>query len=219
MLPQDPIIESQLAALQHEFGEQPNLDWYDEYLQVVANVDEWKFAAGDYFSPAPYEAERSGFPSPRLVKKQYKNVDEARWLGKYCGGFHQGRHIVTVMPSESSIQAIDADLFGISKNGAITIRSISCKSMHRPGRRNSKVIGMRRFVELAHDSKLYMGVGEGGAWFVFVYKYLSDRPMAAHGYSNGISSESSWEFHYNESGKLDKITSGSGVLWARRTQF
>ncbi|WP_155623717.1 hypothetical protein [Burkholderia territorii] len=216
MLPQDPVIESQLAALQRDFGDQPKLDWYDEYLRVIATVDEWKFSTGDYFSPAPYEAERSGFPSPKLVKKQYKDVDEARWLGKYCAGFQEGRHIVTVMPSEPSIQAVDADFFNVREDGEINIRSISCKSMHRPGKRSSRVIGMRRFVQLERDLKLYVGVGEGGAWFAFVYQYFSGRPKVAHGYSNGSASASSWEFHYDDAGKLNEITSGSGVLWRRR---
>ncbi|WP_321884150.1 hypothetical protein [Burkholderia cepacia] len=90
MLLQESLIKNQLGALHCEFEGQPKLDWYDEYLRVASTIDEWRFSTGDYFSPAPYEAERGGFPSPKLVKRKYKDVDEARWLGKYCAGFLGG---------------------------------------------------------------------------------------------------------------------------------
>ncbi|MCC4104756.1 hypothetical protein [Serratia ureilytica] len=216
MILDNSVIQFQLEELWRNFEGQPSLDWYEEYLRVAATVDEWKFSSGDYFSPAPYEAERGGFPSPRLIKKPYRDVDEARWLGKYCSGFVAGNHTVTVMPSEPNIQALDADFYSAGKDGEITIQSISCKSMSRPGRRNSRIIGMRRFFELGSDSKLYMGVGEGGSWFVFVYKYFSGRPVSARGYSDGGASESGWEFHYDDAGGLIKITTGSSVMWARK---
>ncbi|MGI0508791.1 hypothetical protein [Burkholderia cepacia] len=215
MLLQESLIKNQLEALHCEFEGQPKLDWYDEYLRVASTIDEWRFSTGDYFSPAPYEAERGGFPSPKLVKRKYKDVDEARWLGKYCAGFLGGQHLVTVMPGEPSIQALDADFFNMTEEGGVTILSISCKSMHRLERRSSRVIGLRRFINLGKDSKLYMGVGEGGACFAFLYEYLSDRPVAARGASNRTGSEARWEFHYDDAGELNKITSGPSVMWEK----
>ncbi|MCP1107735.1 hypothetical protein M6G53_20400 [Serratia nevei] len=216
MILEDSLIKHQLAELRHDFEGQPNSDWYDEYLRTTDAIDEWRFSSGDYFSPVPYEAERSGFPSPKIIKKSYETVDEARWRGKYCAGFLAGQHLVTVMPSEPNIQALDADFFSVSEEGIITIRSISCKSMHRPGKRSSRVIGMRRLNDLGEGGKLYLGVGEGGAWFVFIYKYLRERPVTALGYSNLATSGSGWEYHYDELGGLSEITSGSGVIWVKK---
>lgn len=215
MLLQEPLIQTQLEALQCEFEEQPGLDWYDEYLRLISTIDEWKFSTGDYFSPVPYEAERGGFSSPKIVKRKYEDADEARWLGKYCAGFVEKRHLITVMPGEPNIQTLDADIFSLTEDETITIRSISCKSMHRPERRNSRMIGMRRFIDLGVDSKLYVGVGEGGARFAFLYRYLSGRPVIAHGASNKTNSEAYWEFRYDEFGKLNKITSGPSVVWEK----
>lgn len=87
MLLDMPMVKSMLDDLRKQFQVFDTTHSYSDYLACCDLVDEWKFSDGDYFGHLPYSDERMGFSSPRLMKRKYANVDEARWLGKYGAGF------------------------------------------------------------------------------------------------------------------------------------
>jgi hypothetical protein len=219
MILENPEIKSYLAELRQEFETLPKLDWYDEYLKISSNVDEWKFSSGDYFFPIPYSEESNGSPSARLMKRSYKNVDQARWLGRYCAGFLAGKHLVTVMPSEPNMEALDACLFSAKNPGTIEFKYINCKFIDTPSKRESKVAGMHRWIDLKDNNKLHLGVGERGAGFIFLYKYSSGQPIMAQGYtslelSGGIPDFVRF-FHYDNEGNINKVTSSASLIWSK----
>lgn len=215
MLIEMPKVADMLAALQKrlESGNAKNL--YDQFLALKDSVEEWKFSSGDYFSCLPYEEQRQGFSAPKLLKKRYESIDEARWLGKYSAGFHDGKHVVTVMPGQRTIRALSADLYS-ENDGVVEIYSATYKGIDHPGKVTSRVTAIARMEPLDELRDVYAAVGEGGAFSAYLYTYSAERkPLSAVAFSKGWTGESQWNFYYDSTGELERITSGPAILWAR----
>ena len=215
MLLEESIVENMLTTLRQEFESFDTTNFYGRYLELRDSVDDWKFSSGDYFSCLPYEEQRQGFSAPKLLKKRYESVDEARWLGKYSAGFRDGRHVVTVMPSQKTVRALSADLYS-EDDGVINVCSITYKGIDHPEKVTSRLTGIARMKPFDESRKVYVAVGEGGAFAIYLYTYSADaKPLTARAFSKGWTSESQWDFHYDSSGELDRITAGPATLWAR----
>ncbi|MEK6357583.1 MAG: hypothetical protein V4796_32840 [Burkholderia cenocepacia] len=215
MLLEEPIVENMLATLRQEFESFDTTNLYNRYREIRDSVDDWRFSSGDYFSCLPYEEQRQGFSAPKLLKKRYESVDEARWLGKYSAGFRAGKHVVTVMPGQKTVRALSADLYR-EDDGVIDVCSITYKGIDHPEKVTSRVIGIARMKPLDESSKVYVAVGESGAFAVYRYTYSADgKPLTALAFSKGWTRESQWDFHYDSSGELDQITAGPATLWTR----
>ncbi|WGS42427.1 hypothetical protein LFL97_02505 [Burkholderia sp. JSH-S8] len=215
MLLEMPKIVGLLSTLQQRFDSFDTKILYDRYLALKDSADEWKFSSGDYFSCLPYEEERQGFSTPKLLKKRYENVNEARWLGKYSAGFRDEKHVITVMPGQKTVRALSADFYD-EYDGAIEVCSVTHKGIDHPEKVVSRVTGIARMEPLDESRKVYVGVGEGGAFAIYLYTYSSQgKPLNAVAFSKGWTGESGWDFHYDSAGELARITSGPATLWAR----
>jgi hypothetical protein len=77
-----PKINLVLSQLKERFDKFNTSDMYDKYLQLASSISEWRVTVnGPYFNPLPYYEEITVGETPKLVKRKYKNMDEARWLG------------------------------------------------------------------------------------------------------------------------------------------
>ncbi|WP_152036576.1 hypothetical protein [Burkholderia pyrrocinia] len=215
MLLETPVIANALALLQGEFESIDKKYLYDRYLVLKDSIEDWKFSSGDYYSCLPYEEQRQGFSSPKLLKKRYESVDDARWLGKYSAGFRDGKHVVTVMPGQKTVQALSADFYD-ENEGVIDVRSVTYKGIDHPEKVISRVTGVARMMSLDELRKVYVAVGDGGAFAVYLYTYSAEhRPLSSVAFSKGWTGESQWNFHYDAVGELERITSGPATLWTR----
>ena len=206
-----------LNELRHDFQLIDVSKLYSNYLDRFDSVTEWKFSSGDYFAPIPYESERMGFSPAALIKKKYKSVDEARWLGKYCAGFASGRHVLTVLPGQRTIQALDVTLYD-EIDTHLKMLTISFKGIDEPETMRSQIRGIRKLISRPDNTKLEVGVGIGGAFSISLYQYSNEgRPMKVREFSKGWSSEAEWQYHYTPDGQLDEITAGGPTpVWRRK---
>jgi hypothetical protein len=216
MLLDMPEVVSLLDELRKEFDATDVSKLYPAYLDRFNSVTEWKFSSGDYYAPIPYESERMGFSPDVPIKKKYKSVDEARWLGKYCAGFVGGEHVVTVRPGQRTVNALLATLYD-EVGPILGIRSVSFRGLGKPEMR-SAIGGLGRIISRADNTRLHVGVGIGGAFAVSLYQYSNEgRPIRARAMSKGYPGEAAWEYHYTPEGQLDEITTGGPVpLWKRK---
>ncbi len=217
MLLDMPEVVSLLDELRKEFDATDVSKLYPAYLDRFNSVTEWKFSSGDYFAPIPYESERMGFSPDVLVKKKYKSVDEARWLGKYCAGFVNGRHVITVHPSQRTVKALHATLYD-EVGSALEVRTVAFKWIGKPEKMQSQVRSVGRVISRPDNTKLEVGVGIGGAFSIFLLQYSDEgRPITAKAFSKNWPNESGWEYRYTPEGQLDEITAGGPIpLWKRK---
>lgn len=212
-----PEVNLLLNELRQEFDTTDLSSLYPAYLDRFNSVTDWRFSSGDYFAPIPYESERMGFSPDVLIKKKYKSVDEARWLGKYCAGFVEGRHVITVLPSQRTVKALHATLYD-EVGSVLAVRTISFKWIGKPEKMHSQIRSIRRVISRPDNTKLDVGVGIGGAFSVNLYQYSDDgRPVTVRAFSKGWSSEDQLEYRYASDGQLDEITAGGPLpLWKRK---
>jgi hypothetical protein len=217
MLLDMPEVVSLLDELRKEFDATDVINLYPSYLDRFNSVAEWKFSSGDYFHHEPFFEEQGGFPSPVLVKKKYKSVDEARWLGKYCAGFVGGKHVITVLPGQRTVKALNAALYD-EVGSVLYVRTVSFKWIGKPEKMHSQVRGIGRVISRPDSTKLEVGVGIGGAFSILLFQYSSEgRPIRARAMSKGYPGEAAWEYRYTPDGQLDEITTGGPVpLWKRK---
>lgn len=209
-------VRSTLDDLRKEFQGFDVTGLYNSFLARCDLVGEWKFSDGDYFEHLPHETERMGFSSPRLMKKKYASVEEARVLGKYCSGFYGGSHIITVFPGQRGIQAIQATLYDHG-DGFSEIRTVGFKGMDRPDKRESRLIGLGRLFQLDDGDIVYVGVGVGDTFSVFLYKYASiGKILSGRAIAKGWPGEDEWFYRYDSEGQLAEITSSTTPLWTRK---
>ena len=206
-----------LDELRQEFEAIDLNTLYPAYLDRFKSVTEWKFSSGDYFHHEPFFEERGGFSSPTLVRKKYKSVDEARWLGKYCTGFINDRHVITVAPGQRAVKALQATLYDESSS-ILGVRNVSFKWIGKPEEMHSQVSGIDRVISRPDNTKFEIGVGAGGAFAVNLYRYSNDgRPASVQSFSKGWSSEDYLEYRYTPDGQLDEITAGGLIpVWKRK---
>lgn len=211
-----PIVSSLLDDLRKQFQGFDATDSYQIYLACRDSVEEWKFSDGDYFCHLPYNDERVGFSPPRLMKRKYASLDEARWLGKYCSGFSDDRHVITISPGQKGIQAIQATLYNRTDD-VLEIATLHFKGMDRPAGSESKLLGLGRMLQLDDNAKVYVGVGIREAFAVFLYQYSSSgRLLSGRAFSKGWPSEDEWFCHYDNDGQLAEITSGDSSVWRKK---
>ncbi|MDX6916038.1 hypothetical protein R9X49_13065 [Pectobacterium carotovorum] len=216
MLLDMPIVNSTLGDLRKQFQEFDATVSYQIYLTCCDAVEEWKFSDGDYFGHLPYSDERMGFSSPRLMKRKYANVDEARWLGKYCAGFSGGRHVITISPGQKSVQAIQGTLYNRTGD-VLEIATLGFKGIDRPESAESTLLGLGRMLQLDDNARIYIGVGMREAFAVFLYQYSSSgRVLSGRAFSKGWPDEDEWFCHYDNDGKLIEIMSGDVPVWRKK---
>ncbi|MBR0565994.1 hypothetical protein J5J83_07690 [Azoarcus sp. L1K30] len=212
-----PEVTILLQELRQEFEATDLRTLYSAYLDRFNSVTDWKFSSGDYFSPIPYESERMGFSSDFLIKKKYKSVDEARWLGKYCAGFVNGRHVITVLPSQRTVKALHATLYD-EADSILEMHTVSFKWIGKPEKMQSQVRGIRKVISRPDNTKLDVVVGLAGAFSINLYQYSKDgRPVSVRALSKGWTGEDQLEYRYTSDGRLDEITAGGPIpLWKRK---
>ncbi len=216
MLLDIPIVNSTLGDLRKQFQAFDATGSYPIYLVCCDAVDEWRFSDGDYFGHLPYSDERMGFSPPRLMKRKYANVDEARWLGKYCSGFSGGRHVITISPGQKGVQAIQATLYNRTGD-VLEITTLGFKGMDRPEGSEAKLLGLGRMLQLDGHARIYVGVGIREAFAVFRYQYSpSGCVLSGRAFSNGWPCEDEWFCRYDDDGQLIEITSGDASVWRKK---
>lgn len=215
LIEMQPVINI-LSELQQNFESFDSNDLYERYLTARSEADEWKISSGDLFSCLPYEEQRQGFPAPKLIKKKYESIDQARWAGKYCAGFRAGKHIITLMPGQKTVHAVDVDLYNESDD-LVEICNASYKGIDRSNGIISRLTGMAKMQRVDETRKLYVSVGAAGAYAVYLYTYSTDgKPLNVTAFSKGWRQESHWEFHYTSESELIEITSGAATLWKQK---
>lgn len=216
MLIDMPEVVDSLSELRNDFECIDLKKLYSTYLERLNLIDEWKFSSGNYFHHEPYFDERGGYSSPVLVKRKYQNIDEARWLGKYCFGFIKGKHVLTVKPSHKNVQVVNATLYD-EFDSTIEVRSVSFKFIVKSDEIQANLGGMNRIFSRPDNTKLDICVGLNGAFYVILFSYSKDGlPVRARLMSKGYPDEDTWDYHYSPDGKLEKITAGGALpLWTR----
>jgi hypothetical protein len=216
MLLDIPEVRTTLESLRKSFQAFDATGSYNAYLARCESVDEWKFSDGDYFGHLPHDTERMGFSTPRLMKKKYSSVEEARELGKYCSGFSGGRHSITVLPGQKGVQSIQAMLYD-HEDTFLEIRTVGFKGMDRGDKLDARLIGLGRLFQLADGDRVYVGVSARDAFSVFLYKYSSTgKVLSGRAIANGWPGEDEWFYHYDSEGQLAEITSGAASVWTRK---
>ena len=109
--------------------------------------------------------------------------------------FFNDRHVLTVLPSQRTIQALDATLYDeIDTN--LKMLTISFKGIDDPERMRSQIRGIRRLISRPDNTKLEVGVGTGGSFSVSLYQYSDEgRPIKVREFSNGWGGEAEWQYH------------------------
>ena len=150
------------------------------------------------------------------MKKKYKSVDEARWLGKECAGFLNDQHVVTVHPEQRKMQALGATLYD-EIGPKLEVRTVSFKGIDQPEKMRSALTGLGRIISRPDKKKLKVGVGIGGAFAVGLYQFSDEgRPLSVQAFSKGWPCEAEWQYRYTPDGKLDEISAGGPVpMWKR----
>lgn len=212
-----PEVTLLLNELRQEFDATNVNTLFPAYLDRFNSVMEWKFSSGDYFHHEPFFEEQGGFPSPVLVKRKYESVDEARWLGKYSAGFVDDKHVITVLPGQRAVKALNATFYD-EVGSVLEVRTVSFKWIGKPEKMHSQVRGIGRVISRPDNTKLEVGVGIGGAFSILLFQYSSEgRPVRARAMSKGYPGEASWEYRYTPEGQLDEITTDGPVpLWKRK---
>lgn len=211
-----PEVISALSVLRKNFESTDLKNLYSVYLERLNLVDEWKFSSGNYFHHEPYFDERSGYSSPVLVKRKYKNIDEARWLGKYCFGFIKGKHAITVKPSHKNVDVMNVTFYDVL-DSTIEVRSVSFKFIAKSVDIQASIGGMNRIFLRPDNTKLDICVGINGAFYVILFYYSKENlPLRAQLMSKGYQDEDTWEYRYSPDGQLEEITAGGPLpLWRR----
>lgn len=209
----DAVIVVRLSKLNEDHKIFSRMDIRKEYNTAIEAVSAWRFSTGDYFNRLPFEDERQGYPAPRLLKKTYKDFNEARWLGKYSAGFAGDEHVVTIQPEEHGIQSISANLYK-KFDDQLDVWGIRHRSKCNPKEQDSLLLGLGRFEKFS-NTVLHIRVGQGGAFAVYLYAYSPEGVLlTTDAYSKGWSQEVRWTHHYDEKNELSEIRSGDSVLWA-----
>lgn len=203
---------SKLAKLREDHKIFSQSDVRKEYTSAIESVTEWRFSTGDYFDRLPYEDERQGYAAPKLLKKNYENFDEARWLGKFSAGFAANEHIVTILPEEKGIRSISANLYK-KFDGRLDVWKTRQQWKNNSQKWESLLLGLGRFENIS-NTVLYITTGQGDAFAIYLYTY-SPEGLLLHtdAYSKGWSQEVQWTYHYNEKNELHEIRTGDVVLW------
>jgi hypothetical protein len=217
MLIELPEVVSLLDELRKEFHATDPSTLYPAYLDRFNSVTEWKFSSGDYFHHEPYFEEQGGFPSAVLVKRTYASVDEARWLGKYCGGFMGDKRVIIVHPGQRAVKALHATLYD-DNDSVLRVRTVAFKWIGKPEKMHALVTGIGRVISRSDNTKLEVGVGIGGAYTILLFQYSNEgRPLHARAVSKSHPGEAVWEYRYTPEGQLDEISAGGPIpLWQRK---
>jgi hypothetical protein len=203
---------SKLAKLREDHKIFSQSDVRKEYTSAIESVTEWRFSTGDYFDRLPYEDERQGYAAPKLLKKNYENFDEARWLGKFSAGFSANEHVITILPEEKGIRSVSANLYK-NFDGRLDVWKTRQQWKNNSQKWESLLLGLGRFENIS-NTILYITTGQGDAFAIYLYTY-SPEGLLLHtdAYSKGWSQEVQWTYHYNEKNELLEIRTGGVVLW------
>ncbi|MBT2118905.1 hypothetical protein KK141_11225 [Dyella sp. LX-66] len=209
----DAAIVARLSKLHEDHKIFSRTDIREGYNTAIEGVSAWRFSTGDYFNRLPFEDERQGYPTPRLLKKTYKDFNEARWLGKFSAGFAGDEHVVTIQPEENGIQSVSANLYK-KFDDRLDIWKTRDRRKGNSKEQGSLLLGLGR-VESFSNTTLYMAVGQGGAFSVYLYTYSPEGALlTTDAFSKGWSQEVRWTYHYSEKNELLEIRTGDAVLWA-----
>jgi hypothetical protein len=203
---------SKLAKLREDHKIFSQSDVRKEYTSAIESVTEWRFSTGDYFDRLPYEDERQGYAAPKLLKKNYENFDEARWLGKFSAGFSANEHVITILPEEKGIRSVSANLYK-NFDGRLDVWKTRQQWKNNSQKWESLLLGLGRFENIS-NTVLYITTGQGDAFAIYLHTY-SPEGLLLHtdAYSKGWSQEVQWTYHYNEKNELHEIRTGDVVLW------
>jgi hypothetical protein len=219
-----PEVKEVLIATSAEFDVFNTDDLYERYLAVCGAVDEWKFSPdGELDSFLSYNNERNGYNPPRIVKRKYKDINEARFLGKYCCGYISGEHVVTVFPTERGLDAITASLYQKKPDGSVKVIHFRFRFMSSDDNRIAELISLSNIIILSDSLKLKAGVGNNnGAFTIYLYEFSGQKPISVKIFSKGWPSEENYAFHYDDNGFMYKVTYGKNrescgyVVWEKK---
>jgi hypothetical protein len=213
-----PEISNTLSKLRERFENFDNSGLYERYQHLVNSVMEWKISInGPIFQPLMWENEIVCGKTTKLVKKKYKNVEEAMYLGKYCSGFINEECVIVISPINKGIDARFVSFYERSNNALEEVH-VDFRFSSIPKKRISTLVGLTNNIDISNDKRAKIGVGERGNFSVSLYAFSKDRiPIhvrkATKGYPEWI-----LYFHYNSDGEMYKISTdelGKFIHWEK----
>jgi hypothetical protein len=214
-----PEINLALSQLKSKFDEFDTSDLYDKYLQFVSSVSEWRITAnGSYFSPLPYFEEIIVGETPKLIKRKYKNIDEARWLGKYCCGYIDKKCVIEILPTHRNVDTLLVSFFS-ETNNTLEECHVNFKSLSNPERISVTLLSLSKCISLSHDKRALVGVSGKGNFSVFLYTFAEDgKPVHVRAATKGYP-EWDYYFHYRFDGEMYRISTdelGKFIYWEKK---
>jgi hypothetical protein len=181
--------------------------FYDRYQRLVDSVTEWKISTnGPIFRPLIYKNEIVVGASAKLIKKKYKNVEEAMYLGKYCSGFINEECVVVIDPVHKGIDA-RLVLFYERSNAALEEINVDFRLASVPEKRISTLGALAKYIDLPDGRRAEIRVGERENFSVSIYTFAGDgKPIYAKVISKGWENEDVYYFHYKPDGEMYKIS-------------
>lgn len=182
----------------------------DECLQVVENIDEWKYSKKQYFSPLPFENELSGYSRGSLIKKKYENLNDALKKGNYCFGFICGELRITIAPAPTQNSPLEISLNSKIDGGIRITHSVHDRRLAKP----SQLRGLCDYFSIDGKSEASVGVGDRGTFYVYLYLY-DDAGLihTVRAFSKGWLQEAEYRLLYGPDGEIEKVTIGNSVIW------
>jgi hypothetical protein len=201
-----PEIGNALSELRKRFENFETSGLYARYQRLVDSVTEWKISAnGPIFQPVVYENEITCGASAKLIKKKYKTVEEAMYLGKYCSGFINEECVMDIYPIN---KGIDARLVSFYERNNTVLEEVhvNFRFASVSEKRITTLGSLTKYIDWIDGKRAKIGVGERGNFSVFLYTLAEDgKPVHARAATKGYP-EWDYYFHYTPDGEMYKIS-------------
>jgi hypothetical protein len=214
-----PEINIALSQLRENLERFDSTGLYEKYLQLTSTVSEWRVTANaTYFQPFPYYGEIIVGESPKLIKKKYKNMDEARWLGKYCCGYVNGECVLEIFPTHKNVDTLLVSFLSGNDDSHDECH-INFKSIKNIQKMETRLISISKCFKMSNNESALIRSAHGEEFMVSLYKFHSNGiPSNVRFVSKGYS-EWGYYFHYRPDGEMYKISTdelGKIVHWKKK---
>jgi hypothetical protein len=202
-----PEVSNTLSELRGRFENFDTSGLYERYQHLVSAVTEWKISAnGEIFAPLPYSCEIIIGKSPRLIKRKYKNVEEAMWLGQYCSGFLDGECAIVIYPVQKGLTSRHFSLFE-KRSTALEEIYAECKFVNIMEKRTTGLGSLSKYIDMPDNKRAKIRVAERGNFSVSLYAFTENgKPIYVKVSAKGWRDDVIYYFHYSPDGEMYKIS-------------
>jgi hypothetical protein len=201
-----PEVYSALSELRERFGKFDKSGLYENYLYLANSVTEWKFSTnGRIFQALPYDCEIASRKTPKLIKRKYKNWEEATRFGKYCSGYLNGECVVVIFPANKRGDSLLVSVYD-KKDAVLEEVHVDFMFASDPEKRVVRLMSLSKYIDLPNNQRAKVGVDERGRFSVCLYTFSDNgQPICVKVVAKGRD-ERIYYFHYQPNGEMYKIS-------------